>query len=99
MMIKTVKDFGSFKSKQYDSKTYFDKECYEQKLLLRKCLRKYKRNGNDENKNAYAQCRKNYKCFLRDKQQAFNKLKVQSLLKNFKNSKLFWQEINAITVK
>ena len=48
MMKKSPKGNKSLKQNQYNSKTFFDKECYEQKLILRKCLRKYKRKNNNE---------------------------------------------------
>ena len=77
--------------------SYFDKECLEQKLILRKSLRKYRKNRSDENKRAYSLCRKNYKSFLYSKRLAFNKQKITSILGNYKNSKLFWKEIKSIT--
>ena len=80
-----------------ENSSYFDKECLEQKLNLRKSLRKYRKKRSDENKKAYSLCRKNYKSFIYSKRQAFNKQKVSSILVNFKNSKLFWKEIKSIT--
>ena len=98
MMKKSPKGNKSLKQNQYNSKTFFDKECYEQKLILRKCLRKYKRKNNNENKTEYTECRKKYKSFIENKKKIFNKSYVSYLLNNFNNSKLFWKEIKSITL-
>ena len=98
MMETTCKKIKNLSHIKYNSNTYFDKECYEQKLALRKCFRKYRRNKNNENKSAYTECRKKYKSFVRNKKNIFNNLKIQSILKNFKNSKLFWKDIQSISV-
>ena len=66
---------------------------------MRKCFRKYRRNKSNENKHAYTECRKKYKSFIKNKKKSFNKLKIQSILNNFNNSKLFWKDIKSITVK
>ena len=64
MMKKSFNKPNFFKHDKYNSNTYFDKECFEQKLILRKCFRKYRRNKSNENKNAYTECRKKYKSFI-----------------------------------
>ena len=99
MMRKKKIDNKSLNQNTYSSKTFFDKECYEQKLMLRKCLRKYKSNNNDENKIEYTECRKKYKSFLKNKKKIFNNSKISSFLNNFNNSKMFWKEIKSITLK
>ena len=49
MMKKHNVNSNLFRHNKYNSNTYFDKECFEQKLTLRKCFRKYRRNKNNEN--------------------------------------------------
>ena len=98
MMKKSPKGNKSLKQNMYNNKTFFDKECYEQKLILRKCLRKYKRKNNNKNKNEYTECRKKYKSFIENKKKIFNNSKISYLLNNFSNSKLFWKEIKSITL-
>ena len=92
MMNKTMSEFNNY------NHSFFDNECYQQKLVLRKYLRKYQRCKSDENKTAYSNCRKNYKSFIEKKRHNFNCLKKETLLKNFKNQKLFWKEIKSISV-
>ena len=99
MMKKSPKGNKSLKQNQYNSKTFFDKECYEQKLILRKCLRKYKRKNNNANKTEYTESRKKYKSFIKNKRKIFNNSKISYLLNNFNNSKLFWKEIKSITLQ
>ena len=61
-------------------------------------MRKYKRKNTIENKVAYTECRKKYKSFVENKKKSFNNSKISSLLNNFNNSKLFWKEIQSITL-
>ena len=96
MMTKSIKNINNQKNNR---SSFFDKECHQKKLALRKYLRKYKRNKTIENKNNYANFRKEYKSFISDKRQAYNNSKIQSILNNFKNSKLFWKEIRALQIK
>ena len=98
MMKKPFKNLDSQKSKKYSKISYFDKECFQMKLCLRKYLRKYKKCKSDENKNNYAKFRKEYKQLLALKRQQFNKNKIQSILNKAKDSKLFWKEIKSITI-
>ena len=83
MMTKSIKNISNQRNNR---SSFFDKECHEKKLALRKYLRKYKRNKTIENKNNYVNFRKEYKSFISDKRQAYNNSKIQSILNNLKNS-------------
>ena len=73
MRNKTVSEFNTYKHCHKHS--FFDNECYKQKLVLRKYLRRYQRCKSDENKTAYSNCRKSYKSFIENKRHTFNCLK------------------------
>ena len=97
MMYREIKNTKPVQNKKFSSNSFFDKECYQEKMILRKFLRKYNRNKSIENKKAYSEYRRNYKLFLNKKKQQYNQKQITSILSNFKNSKQFWKEIKSLT--
>ena len=76
--------------------TWFDKECYQYKRVVRQSLHKYSNNPNEANKKTYVSLRRDYKILLKSKRLLYSNSKILSVCSNIKNSSVFWREINSV---
>ena len=69
---------------------WFDKECKDERQTKYNTLRRFRKNGNSEDLNAYLSARNKYKTLLKQKKEKFNNKQIDSLIDCIKESKSFW---------
>ena len=75
---------------------WFDLECSQSRQVVRQHLRKYVRSSLDEDREAYAAKRKEYKELLRNKKMIYKENFLSNLRKNLNDSSKFWSSIHSI---
>ena len=78
---------------------WFDRECLTERRNVRRMLRIFRKNRNEENRHNYCKARREYKNLLKRKKKSFNDAIFDKLLESVNNQQSFWQAMVKLRCK
>ena len=103
-IVKTLKNAAIPKLQKVSTKAqiqpiWFDKECERLKSNKFQLLRRFRRNGCQENLQNYIQARNSFKNLTEVKKKAYMENRLYSLLASTDDSKSFWSKLKSLSNK
>ena len=81
------------------SPEWFDNEYKEGRKLVRRSLRRFKRDSSDENRKHYVDNRNKHNLIINQKKPWAKKKKLHNMANNLQNSEAFWIEMRASSTR
>jgi len=79
--------------------TWFDMECKDQRRMVRKCLKIYRRTLSADDRHIFCRTRREYKNLLIRKKKMYNNMMLKKLSESASDQKSFWENMKSTVPK